>query len=107
MDTVEFSAEGRLRVALNRAVGEIEPVFVMVKVFPDLEKEAPFPLVKEKFPSTPLESVKLTWLPLMVMVGAEPEERLVKLGIFMTFWTLETMLLYFSAKPETLATPAL
>ena len=43
----------------------------------------------------------------MVMVGAEPEERLVKLGIFMAFWTLETMLLYFSAKPETLATPAL
>ena len=85
MDTVEFSAEGRLRVALNRAVGEIEPVFVMVKVFPDLEKDAPFPLVKEKFPSTLLESVTLTWLPLMVMVGAEPEERLVKLGIFMAF----------------------
>ena len=107
MDTVEFSAEGRLRVALNTVDGEIEPVLVMVKVFPDLEKEAPFPLVKEKFPSTPLESVTITWLPLMVMVGAEPEERLVKLGIFMAFWTLETMLLYFSAKPETLATPAL
>ena len=107
MDTVEFSAEGRLRVALNTVDGEIEPVLVMVKVFPDLEKEAPFPLVKEKFPSTPLESVTLIWLPLMVMVGAEPEERLVKLGIFMAFWTLETMLLYFSAKPETLATPAL
>ena len=107
MDTVEFSAEGRLRVALNTVDGEIEPVLVMVKVFPDLEKDAPFPLVKEKFPSTPLESVTLTWLPLMVMVGAEPEERLVKLGIFMAFWTLETMLLYFSAKPETLATPAL
>ena len=107
MDTVEFSAEGRLRVALNRAVGEIEPVLVMVKVFPDLENEAPFPLVKEKFPSTPLESVTLTWFPLMVTVGAAPEERLVKLGIFMAFWTLETMLLYFSAKPETLATPAL
>ena len=45
----------------------------MVKVFPDLENEAPFPLVKEKFPSTPLESVTLTWLPLMVTVGAEPE----------------------------------
>ena len=57
----------------------------MVKVFPDLEKDAPFPLVKEKFPSTPLESVTLTWFPLMVMVGAEPEERLVKLGIFMAF----------------------
>ena len=107
MDTVEFSAEGRFRAALNRAVGEIEPVLVMVKVFPDLEKDAPFPLVKEKFPSTPLESVMLSWFPLMVMVGAEPEERLVKLGIFMAFWTLETMLLYFSAKPETLATPAL
>lgn len=65
MDTVEFSAEGRLRVALNRAVGEIEPVLVMVKVFPDLEKEAPFPLVKEKFPSTPLESVKDTAIRLL------------------------------------------
>ena len=83
MDTVEFSAEGRFRVALNRAVGEIEPVLVMVKVFPDLEKDAPFPLVKEKFPSTPLESVTLTWLPLMVMVGAELALLLAPSG---TFW---------------------
>ena len=102
MDTVEFSAEGRLRVALNRAVGEIEPVLVMVRVLPDFENEAPLPLVNEKFPRTPFESVTLIWLPLMVMVGAEPEERLVKLGIFIALWTLETMLLYLSAKPDTL-----
>ena len=56
---LEFSADGRLRVALNTVDGEIEPVLVMVKVFPDLEKDAPFPLVKEKFPSTPLHRTSL------------------------------------------------
>ena len=60
MDTVEFSAEGRLLVALNTVEGEMVPVLVMVRVLPDLEKEAPFPLAKEKFPRTPLESVTLT-----------------------------------------------
>ena len=94
-------------MALNTVEGEIVPVLVMVRVLPDLENEAPLPLVKEKLLKTPLESVTLTWFPLMVMVGAEPEERLVKLGIFIALWTLETMLLYLSAKPETLATPAL
>ena len=60
MDTVEFSAEGRLLVALNTVEGEIVPVLVIVRVFPDFENEAPFPLLNEKFPRTPLESVTLT-----------------------------------------------
>ena len=94
-------------MALDSVGGEVVAGLGVVRGVADMENEAKLTLVKEKLTRTPLESVTLIWLPLMVMVGAEPEERPVKLGTFIAFWTLETMLLYLPAKPETLATPAL
>ena len=62
---------------------EIVPVWVMVKLFPLLLKLAPFPLENVKLDSTPLESVTVVVVPVMVIVGALLDSALVKLGIFM------------------------
>lgn len=82
-----FAAEGTERVAFITVEAEMLPVLVMVSWFPLLLKDTPLPLEKLQPDRTPLLSVTVVVLPVMVMVGALEEDWLVKLGIFIAFCT--------------------